>query len=352
MLLDHISLYYTEGSSDKVYHIQLEAEPTGFLVNFQYGRRGSALKADTKTKAPIAIADAKKIYDKLVKEKLSKGYTPGESGQAYQSTELAERVTGLVPQLLNPIDEAEAKALLDDPDWGLQEKMDGERRMVRVNAAVVGSNRKGLAVALPKGLAESLATLQGEWVLDAEHIGDELHVFDVLVADNRPMGQHPYHVRHALLAESLPELAGIHVVPLSTVTEDKHRTFAEVRDRNGEGVVFKHLASVYSPGRPASGGTQLKFKFQASATVQVLGQTLGKRSVAVGVQGEGGLVPVGNVTIPANHELPEIGALVEVQYLYAYKGGSLYQPVYKGLRADMSEPDYVSSLKLKAEASV
>ena len=47
------------------------------------------------------------------------------------------------------------------------------------------------------------------------------------------------------------------------------------------------------------------------------------------------MIPVGNVTIPPNHDVPAAGEIVEVEYLYAYKGGSLYQPVYRGKRIDL-----------------
>jgi bifunctional non-homologous end joining protein LigD len=46
-------------------------------------------------------------------------------------------------------------------------------------------------------------------------------------------------------------------------------------------------------------------------------------------------VDVGNVTIPTNHVVPKQGEIVEVRYLYAYEGGSLYQPVYLGPRDDV-----------------
>ena len=39
------SLYYREGSSDKEYHVRLEAKDDGFVVNIAYGRRGSSLRS-------------------------------------------------------------------------------------------------------------------------------------------------------------------------------------------------------------------------------------------------------------------------------------------------------------------
>jgi bifunctional non-homologous end joining protein LigD len=48
---------------------------------------------------------------------------------------------------------------------------------------------------------------------------------------------------------------------------------------------------------------------------------------------------VGNVTIPANYDIPEAGQLVEIRYLYWYKDGSLYQPQYEGPRLDCDWED-------------
>jgi len=83
------SLYYSEGSSDKEYHAEIVAIPGGNVVNFRYGRRGGTLTTGTKTSVPVDFAQVQKIFDKLIKEKTSKGYTPDLSGAAYQGTENA-----------------------------------------------------------------------------------------------------------------------------------------------------------------------------------------------------------------------------------------------------------------------
>ena len=38
---DRVTLYYREGSSDKVYQTAIEPAGELFVVNFAYGRRGS-----------------------------------------------------------------------------------------------------------------------------------------------------------------------------------------------------------------------------------------------------------------------------------------------------------------------
>jgi len=76
--MENISLYFKEGSSDKEYHIQLKQLGKGFFVNFQYGRVGNTLTPGTKTPLGVSEPEAEKIYNKLVKEKMGKGYRPLE----------------------------------------------------------------------------------------------------------------------------------------------------------------------------------------------------------------------------------------------------------------------------------
>lgn len=94
---DRVTLYYREGSSDKIYQTSIEPRGGGFVVTFAYGRRGSTLATGTKTAAPVDLATAKKIFDKLVKEKTAKGYTPGEDGTPYQHTDKRSGPPGYCP---------------------------------------------------------------------------------------------------------------------------------------------------------------------------------------------------------------------------------------------------------------
>ena len=111
------SLFYREGGSDKAYQAWMEAADTGFTVNFAFGRRGSALQTGTKTSSPVAYEAAKKIYEKIVGEKKSKGYTPDTGGQAFAMTDKAGLVSGRLPQLLNPIDDTNVAEYLQSADW-------------------------------------------------------------------------------------------------------------------------------------------------------------------------------------------------------------------------------------------
>jgi bifunctional non-homologous end joining protein LigD len=338
-----ISLYFKEGSSDKEYHAQLKPEKGKWVVTFQYGRRGAALTAGTKTPAPVEYAVALKAYDKIVKEKVAKGYSPGEAGAVFQGTSNEDRFTGVNCQLLNPIEESDALPLLTDSAWAAQEKYDGNRRLVKTAPTrSIGINRKGLEVPLPASIATelSLPGLPQPLLTDGELMGEQYVIFDVLEAGGRDLRTNSYRDRLNVL-ESISKIlikhkAGTRIAPTALGTSEKKALYASLKEKGREGVVFKRLDAPYSAGRPNSGGNQLKRKFTHSATFMVEKRNASKRSVTLYLfDSSGQKVQLGNVTIPANYSIPEKDALVEVEYLYAYPNGALAQPQYKGERDDL-----------------
>lgn len=85
-LIKQISLYFQDDRSDKVYEVDLcQVREDSYLVNFRYGRRGSNLKDGTKTDVGVPLAQAEKIFDKLVAEKVKKGYLDVTASQALTS---------------------------------------------------------------------------------------------------------------------------------------------------------------------------------------------------------------------------------------------------------------------------
>jgi bifunctional non-homologous end joining protein LigD len=118
-----------------------------------------------------------------------------------------------------------------------------------------------------------------------------------------------------------------------------------------EGVVFKRIFSPYTPGRPSTGGDQLKHKFHATVSAVVSGINE-KRSVEISLlQEQQGWITAGKVAIPVNQPVPPIGAVVEIRSLYAFKeSGCLFQPVFLGLRSDLDQEECtVDQLKYKSE---
>ena len=345
-----VSLYYRAGSSDKVYQASLSPSGDGFVVNFAYGRRRSALTSGSKTSHPVAFHVAENIFDRLVAEKMAKGYREGESTGGY--TVVQEESTGIFPQLLTPATEDEVEMLLDAPNWLLQEKKDGKRLLLRKEAGVVtGINRRGMAYGIPENILQDSRALPGDWLIDGEIIGTIYHAFDLLEYEGS-YRRHPLRERLVVLLKLLAsgQAPWIRFVAPITGKPMKRRFFENCRESGLEGVVFKRWDAPYIPGRPASGGDQRKFKFVASASVVVTAQN-GKRSVRIGLYDGERLVQAGNVTIPVGQEIPCEGQVVEVRYLYAFpESGALFQPVYLGVRDDIEAGECTASeLKFKQE---
>jgi len=350
---ERVSLYYREGSSDKVYQAAIEPAGSQFVVNFAYGRRGSTMTTGTKTSSPVDYAAAKKIYGKLVSEKKTKGYTEGANGTPYQHTD--KRPSGILPQLLNPVEEAEVELLLRDDNYCAQEKFDGRHLLVRKqDDDLEGINKKGFVVGLPQTVANELRSVADSFIPDGESIGDDYHAFDLLEYNGENLRVLPYRIRLARLIDLLlltrSDFKHIRLVQTAFSTQQKTELYQRLRRENREGIVFKRLDAPYVPGRPNSGGPQLKFKFVTTLSA-VVAKINVQRSVELGLFNGRSLVSCGNITIPANHEIPTVGTVVDARYLYAAEdSGVLYQPVYLGPRDDVDPGEcLVSQLKFKAE---
>lgn len=358
MKSENITLYFRNASSDKVYQAVLKEQAEGYVVEFAFGRRGSTLQAGTKTQSPIEYEKAKKIYDKLVAEKMAKGYSPGEAGTLYVGTDKEERISGVQCQLLNPIDEEELSHYINNPKWGFQEKFDGKRMLIRRTSEgkMEAINRKGLIVGAPTSIEETVIQMDGTFILDGEAIGDKLYAFDLLhyesidnsIGDTRNLS---YSSRLDFMQLLKNKLAGtaIEIISIVTTTAEKEMFVNQMRSEGKEGIVIKNLDSPYQAGRPSSGGNQLKYKFTKTLSAIVL-KVNDKRSVTMGLINElGKIVDAGNVTILPNFPIPEVNAIIEVRYLYAHQqSGKLYQPIYLGTRDDIErEACLTSQLKYK-----
>lgn len=353
-----VSLSYQDDRSDKVYSAAVIEKDDGFVVEFSYGRRGSTLTAGTKTPVPVPRAKAESIFNKLVKEKLDKGYrASNDDAPAMVGVSSVKQASGILPQLLNPIDRNAAMALIEDDQWIEQEKLNGERRLIEATSSGIrGINKKGQIVALLAHIHDEvrrvMEALNIAWlVIDGEQVGDHFWAFDLL-AENKDLASEAVELRVSRLHEIIAASDVLLMTPTAMTRDAKRRLFEAVERGQGEGVVFKRRGSAYLPGRPNSGGDQLKFKLKESATVRVCTGREGKRSIGMEVLDvvTGLWRFVGNCTIPPNHAVPNVGDVVEVEYLYCVD--CLYQPVYLGPRTDQDASDCTTTqLKYKPKGA-
>ncbi len=346
------TLYFREGSSDKVYQASIRPQGEGFMVHFAYGRRGSTLSTGTKTPSPVTRNEAKRIYDRLIHEKTSKGYLPGNDAGEILPPTTPTKHTGIQCHLLNPLPETCLDDILLNPEYWMQEKLDGRRLLLKKDRdTITGINRLGYPTAVPESILKSARHYKSGFILDGEAVGDHFHAFDLLSIGPEDMRSKRFAVRYLRMRDMLDSFDHPHLdcVPVY-IHPRKDRIFSEFKREGKEGVVLKHLDSPYTPGRPNAGGTHLKYKFVETASF-IVAKVNAKRSVSLILFDGEKVRPAGNVTIPPNHDIPSPGSVVECRYLYAFKeSGSIYQPVYLGLREDIrSDECTTAQLKYKAE---
>ena len=239
---------------------------------------------------------------------------------------------------MNAIEDVEE--YINDSTYLAQEKYDGQRRIViSKGGKTIGVNKKGTEVPLSNTIIDSI---HDDVILDGEIIGDKLFVFDILSVNGKDLKNLPCTVRLSYFNRLLFG-GGIEVAKSVISMPDKCEMFNKLKSDNKEGIVFKKKDSPYTHGRPASGGNSVKYKFQKSATFIVESLTKGKRSIGVELVDGDKRKFMGKVTIPPNHDIPNIGELIEVQYLYAYRDGAIFQPVYLGKRYDSDLTDATMS---------
>jgi bifunctional non-homologous end joining protein LigD len=340
-IIETVTLHCVENGSDKIYQPAIEQVGDRFDVVAQYGRRGAVLTSTTK-KSSVEEATARKAFASLVAQKIAKGYVPitdaSPTARAIASA-FDGQSAGIPIQLLNAIDADEYERLVDDSAgvYAALEKKDGVRRLLVIEAGEArGVNRKGLYVPLSEVIATAaVATFGNDAVIDGELIGEQYFAFDALRLGGRDRTGDGFLERYNALFEVGRRRPSDCITVVPMVAGAKRGFCDGLRDAGAEGIVFRELRAPHSGGRPKRGGSALKYKFYNDAQCVCDGHN-DRHSVALAVFDDRGMrVPVGNLTIPPNTPLPPVGAVLALKYLYAFDGGSLFQPSFIGVRDDI-----------------
>lgn len=355
-----VELFFQEASSDKVYNATLvdNGDATCSLL-VEWGRRGAPLNQGSKA-VHVTRAKAEKELEKVVREKTKKGYQEvtetiapaavappmGEGSGSRVSS--GRQKSGQSAQLLNGIEESGLSALLSDSSIVAQQKLDGIRLLAHVGDSVLVTNRSGQHSSAPASVLEALAAAPPGTVLDGELVtssGEPIYwVFDLLQFGTTDLRSSDYLARYQDLDALVDELGGpIRLVPLAVSSQDKRALFERLRAARAEGIVFKRKDAPYTAGRPASGGTQLKYKFVKTCDVALVANAGNAYQMAVwhaGTAREVGKVFAGTTNASRKEIDARIAAgdtpIAVVEYLYATDADVLYQPVFLHLRDDKS----------------
>jgi bifunctional non-homologous end joining protein LigD len=349
-----IELFFQEGSSDKVYNARIVEDRGTYTVAVEWGRRGSTLSSGSKA-VRVTLAVANRKFDSLVREKTNKGYEqitatvkpapvapPDGEGSGSKVGGQRARV-GPGAQLLTALEDDALAGFLADDSVVAQQKVDGQRVLVHVGPTHLATNRDGQPTQIPARLLAGLDYLPHGTILDGEVVGDAYWLFDVLQLAGEDVRGRGYLDRWALLDEELEPALGdtARILPLALGKRAKQVLHDKLRHASAEGIVFKQRAAPYTSGRPASGGTQRKYKFVRSVDVVVLENAGNAYRMAV-YDGRA-LFEIGKVfagtTNASRKELDlRLGRgehpVCEVRYLYATDEHQLYQPVFVTIRDD------------------
>jgi bifunctional non-homologous end joining protein LigD len=362
MQTEKAELYFRQGGSDKVYHVQLENVQEQWSVQAQWGRRGSALQSDVKVSS-TTFEEAKRVYDRILREKTGKGYQIAQAnGDAAISVGLpaTKEHSGHTPELLTPIEEPEALRLAEDVSWWFQQKFDGRRLAVqKADGKYSGINKLGQIIPIDSRLAESLDLVQAQGFLaDGEITDSHFYIWDLLSVNDTDLRIQPYEIRYVHLTRLFRGVHNTLRVCETAMTLKAKRAFVKaMHDANAEGFVCKNRYATYAGGRA---GQHYKCKFVATASF-IVGPKPdkqaadGHRSIAVYLLDGNRPRFMGTVGVPDRYPLPSVEQVVEVRYLYCHPGpeGKLMQAKYFGkVRDDIELAECsVSQLKLKADDS-
>jgi bifunctional non-homologous end joining protein LigD len=363
MQTERAELYFRQGSSDKVYHLQLKNVEEQWSVQAQWGRRGTALQSDVKV-SNATYEEAKRVYDRILREKTGKGYqiaaATADGTPAISVGLPIKEHSGHVPELLTPIEEPEALRLAEDASWWFQQKFDGRRLAVqKTNGKYRGINKLGQIVPIDAALAESLDSVAvREFLVDGEITGSHLHIWDLLSVDGTDLRVEPYEMRYTHLTRLFRGADDTLQVCETAITPEAKQAFVKaMHDRSAEGFVCKNRNAAYAGGRT---GQHYKCKFVSTASFLVGPKpekkgSDGHRSIAVYLLDGDRARFMGTVGVPDRYPIPSEGQIVEVRYLYCHPGpeGKLIQAKYFGrVRDDIERAECrVSQLKLKANDS-
>lgn len=352
-------LYYndlaTGGTSDKEYRAQITKNGSGYQVQYQFGKRGGTMQPGVhrETKEPVPLEEAERIYDKLVNEKLSKGYVGTEAAAfttapTILSKAVAKNRTPYPQEELEEVGIEVAEVLVKDNRYLMQLKANGHFRQGEklTDGSVVSYNKKGEAKPFPPEVEKELAKLTLKtFFFDGELVGTTYFIFQMLHKNGKCFKALPFvdRLRHA--TDVIPEDSPyIKVIATWNTTKEKQGGLALCRKARCEGVCFKLKDAPYRAG---NSGVHKKFKFLKTCTCKVMELgTSGKENARLGLLKDGKWIEVAGASMIGKDKRIAVGSLVEVTFLY-FTGSRLCQPRITELRDDVRESDCTFERQIK-----
>ncbi len=226
--------------------------------------------------------------------------------------------------------------LLTDDEFVCEPKIDGRRILLTVeDDKIAGWGRDGQRANVPDGVARDLGTLNGQFTVDGELLGDQVIAFDVLGIGGGTFANSPLERRRRVLEDLMgrwqPE--NIHLIPQAKTRAEKGKMLRRVKRNRGEGVVFKRFNSPYEFGVRSK--NWVKHKLTKDLDVVILDRGTEKENFTVGLWDGEAMVPVGEVaSFTGDGPALEIGDVATITLLYVTPSGRMVSPVRPVKRTD------------------
>lgn len=323
-----------EGKRDALYNLYLKPGSKAGLWDcaFEYGRRGSTLRAGTKAQnVPYQVAyDA---YQKALNKQLTESppYHPvGSTGGPTVAPAVAPPAGSRLLIPMQPgvdIEPGPAEQMyLDSLKWDMMQKYDGIAVMTIVAPQlVVGSQKQGKPRAIPVIVETALKALGVVAGFQGEMFADYYVIYDIWQSGKQSLRTLNSRERRAKLCEIIP--AGDKVLRLSDwydTPATKKAALTKFKKERYEGVIFRHADSLYVEGDT---NLLIKDKFVTSASFIVravnlntdadTGTSDGKNSITIGLHDFPGFES--KVSMNGKEKL-QVGDVIDVRYLYAHQG--------------------------------
>ena len=240
-------------------------------------------------------------------------------------------------ELLTEVSEREALRYVNDDNYGVEEKHNGERKIVyRTASGISTTNREGEPSGrfLPPHVVNALLAMPlPTYIIDIEWENGTVNVLDVLDLGGLNFASQPYNKRKdaaKMVFEGRNPL--VKVVDTVLGKSAKAAFVLAKKAEKAEGVCFKKLDAPYRGGRADQ---HLKLKFWKSLDCVVMGPGHdGHNSVRVGVfTKQGQLKDICGVSLNGKVAV-KIGDVLEIDYLYGTKTLDVVQPNLVRVRDD------------------
>jgi hypothetical protein len=221
---------------------------------------------------------------------------------------------------VTPISDTQLAACMDDPAYGVTEKVDGTRCVLEYDdnsKALRAYNRRGQEQPAVPDAAPSLIQLGCPFLIDSERMeggkAGEYVMFDLLEWQGEDVRSWPYSRRIATLENALRDanligwggatvaragqvVPGLTLLVPAVTPEDKAQVLAEVQSAGGEGIIVRAL---HGPSVTGNTRYELKYKLLAEIDAFVIGikpgLATGSARLALVRPSDGAILEVGNV---------------------------------------------------------